>query len=325
MRASGFPLASIFLLLPGLASANPDTVGIDLDPRIYGGTPVESCGWPSTVSMQGSCTGTLVHPQVVVYAAHCGSGYGSIRFGETIQGGPGFSAPVEFCRTNPAFNGNNLGEGVDFAFCKLAQPVTGVEIVPILMGCETSILVPGEQVTVVGYGNADNGPYGIKREVTTQINSVANEAYVGGNGVGACNGDSGGPVFIKLRQDIGGDDLLGPRRLPQRRPLRHDAQGGRVDRRRVRRRHHAVPRRRRHLEPEHRLSLFPQRADEGARELAGLRARSGRRLLGHLRSAGGWPRRPPADRRADRARERDHVHVRGWNRADHHRRQRRRR
>ncbi len=160
---------------------------------IYGGTEVAACGWPTTVSMEGSCTATLVHPQVVIFAAHCGGGYNQIWMGEDINN-PTRTLKPEFCRT---FSGNQ--SGTDFAFCKLSEPVLDVPIVPVLMGCETELLQPGQEVTIVGFGNADNGPYGIKREVTTTINNIqGNEAFIGGNGKDSCQGDSGGPVYIKL-------------------------------------------------------------------------------------------------------------------------------
>jgi hypothetical protein len=52
----------------------------------------------------------------------------------------------------------------------------------------------------VGFGTADNGPYGIKREVTTTITSINadNEVRVGGSGKDSCQGDSGGPVYLQL-------------------------------------------------------------------------------------------------------------------------------
>ncbi len=125
------------------------------DPQaIYGGTDVATCGWPTTVSIEGSCTGTLVHPQVVIYAGHCGTGYNSIWLGENINQ-PMRTLKPEFCRT---YGGGQ--SGTDFAFCKLSEPVEDVPIVPILMGCETEILQPGQPVTIVGFGNADTGPYG---------------------------------------------------------------------------------------------------------------------------------------------------------------------
>ncbi len=163
-----------------------------------------SCGWPTTVSMQGSCTGTLVHPQVVIYAAHCGSGYGSVQLGEQIEGGAARNVPTQFCSTYP---GGGPGGGTDWAVCVLAEPQNDVPIVPILMGCETSILTPGREVTIVGFGNANTGPYGIKREVTTTINSISGgEAFIGGGGLDSCQGDSGGPVYVRLPASESGDD-----------------------------------------------------------------------------------------------------------------------
>ncbi len=198
LTSGGF--VSFFLGMAGVASAE-GAFSLDLPPQgIYGGTDVGTCGWPTTVELEGACTGTLVHPQVVIYAQHCGTGYNNIFFGENINGGAGRTVKTEFCKTYP---GGGPGTGMDFAFCKLAEPVTDVPIVPILMGCETSVLQPGQEVTIVGFGNADNGPYGVKREVTTTINSINNgEAFIGGNGKDSCQGDSGGPVFVKLSKSL---------------------------------------------------------------------------------------------------------------------------
>jgi hypothetical protein len=171
---------------------------------VYGGQPVAQCGWPTAVSMEGSCTGTLVHPEVVVYAQHCGSGYGSVRLGDTVNG-TGRSVPTEFCRTYP--NGGP-GSGRDVAVCKLAEPVLDVEIVPPLMGCEVSILQQGREVVIVGFGETDDGMYGIKHEAVAEFGFIDgnDEAFLGGGGVDSCQGDSGGPVYVRLPATDGGDD-----------------------------------------------------------------------------------------------------------------------
>lgn len=170
------------------------------DPQaIYGGTDVAQCGWPTTVSLlsqNGGCTGTLVHPQVVIYAWHCGTSFAQIRFGENEEQ-PMRTVDTEFCKS---FGNGGPGSGQDFAFCKLAAPVDDVPIVPILMGCETELLKQGQPVTIVGFGLTENNTLGIKREVTTTINNIDqnNEASIGGNGKDSCNGDSGGPVYLQV-------------------------------------------------------------------------------------------------------------------------------
>jgi Trypsin len=176
----------------------PDAVPEELpESRVYGGAPVGACGWPTTVSLGGSCSGTLVHPEVVIYAAHCGADYPSVRLGEKISGGSGRTVPTSFCEVYP---GGGPGNGQDFAVCKLAQAVTDVPIVPIAMGCDTDEIIAGKAVTMVGFGEADNGPYGVKRWVNSTVSSIsaAKEVFIGGGGKDTCQGDSGGPVFMQI-------------------------------------------------------------------------------------------------------------------------------
>lgn len=180
------------------ADASPDEdPGLPPTSEIYGGAPVQACGWPSTVSLGGSCTGSLVHPEVVLYAAHCGASYDYVRLGENAYNGAGRWVQTEDCEVYP---GGGPGGGDDFAYCRLAEPVEDVPIVPILMGCETDVLQANQAVTLVGFGNADNGPYGVKREVTTKLKYItqAGEAFIGGGGKDTCQGDSGGPAFVQL-------------------------------------------------------------------------------------------------------------------------------
>ena len=167
------------------------------------GEEVEGCGWPTTVAVKyGSgfslCTGTLIHEEIVIYAAHCGDGDIEIGLGNVSLDPPQL-VTTEYCSVNPEYDGD---EATDFAFCKLAAPITGIPITPPLMGCEgAEYLQPGSDVAIAGFGSDSiDGGFGIKRWAITTLQSVAGkEAVVGGDpDPGPCPGDSGGPAYVQL-------------------------------------------------------------------------------------------------------------------------------
>lgn len=186
---------------PATASAE-ELVGASDPVGIYGGTPVGACAWPTTVFVN-DCTGTLVHPSVVVLAAHCivkGGQVTEALFGEDYNQ-PVRTVAVASCTAHPDWQDVPPGDGAaDIAICELAEPVDDVAIVPILMGCETDALQVGASVTLVGFGDSDDAlGDGPKREVVTQIQQLGTDAaWIGGNGQSSCYGDSGGPAYIQL-------------------------------------------------------------------------------------------------------------------------------
>ncbi len=189
------PIAMLCLALAGLTAPSP------APQPILGGAVVASCGWPTVVSVGGFCSGTLIHPQVVAYAAHCGAEVPWIRFTDEIEAEPRREVVPERCAVHPV---GAFGFGTDFAFCLLPAPITDIAITPPLMGCEVEqMLTIGRTVTLVGFGqNDDPDPdlnYGIKRFVETQIGGFSwDEVFIGDENKGACYGDSGGPAMVQL-------------------------------------------------------------------------------------------------------------------------------
>lgn len=170
------------------------------DPQsVIGGEPSPTCAWPTTVSM-GGCTGTLIHPEVVVYAAHCGPDVSAVWFGEEAFAGEGRAVPTAECHVNPETLDGPFERHKDWAFCRLAEPVLDVPIVPPLMGCETTLLTPGREVTIVGYGLDEDGNSGVKRQGVTELQWIEEDGSVlaGDGEVGSCFGDSGGPIYLEM-------------------------------------------------------------------------------------------------------------------------------
>lgn len=198
-------LALALALVPSLAWAGSDAITSQREPTaIYGGELAAACQWPTTVGLYGAqsqCTGALVHPEIVVTAAHCleGGALTTVTLGEDIYA-PRYELDIAQCTKHPNYE-LEYPDYADFMFCRLSSPLLGVPTVPIIMGCEADELESGAPAVLAGYGLADDGgPEGRKRFVTTQIDRLQDSRvfFVGGTGNGTCNGDSGGPAFFQV-------------------------------------------------------------------------------------------------------------------------------
>ena len=215
----------MFLLLPlvvgvGMTTPEPDPV------HIFGGAEVETCGWQSVVVLRGNgylCSGNLIHPEIITTAAHCIEVMDpetEVEFGDTANTAQELAA-VDYCMMNPDFVSN--GDGTiplsevqqDYAFCKLAEPVTNVVPVPPIFGCEIDQVEVGAEIVRVGFGRGSvNNSQFFKREVQipiqeipyTDSNGWPSHIREGGGGQGTCPGDSGGPSFIRIPSQGGGPD-----------------------------------------------------------------------------------------------------------------------
>jgi hypothetical protein len=182
------------------------SIGVPTDPsRIAGSNVADDCQFPGVVALRAgsiSCTGTVVHPRVMVTAAHClAEGVPDrIRFGESYSSWER-RIDVLYCGVDPDY-AQTESTADDVGYCVFADPVD-IAPIPLLTSCETDALQPGTVAVIAGYGVAEEEDsfYGRKRYAFTTIASELRSdgtIRVGDEGASGCIGDSGGPALMQL-------------------------------------------------------------------------------------------------------------------------------
>lgn len=160
------------------------TIGARSD-ELRGATPSDF--WTNVVRIDATCSGFLLHPYLVAYAAHCGEA--------NVVSSQRDEVLVRSCSVSPDWS----AWGVDLAICKLERPLVGTTVVPPATGCELEHLTAGSSVALVGYGPATrDGVYGRLHATTGIVESADVEIRVSGEQFGACDGDSGGPAILSV-------------------------------------------------------------------------------------------------------------------------------
>lgn len=159
---------------------------------VNGGNAGE-CDWPTVVAVvdeTSTCTGTLIHPEIVVFGADCSPGEKSIVWGENVQ-----APQKEQTAASCYFYGSESSFG-SWGFCHLASPILQLPITPLIYGCEQAALEFEREVRVVGFSEL-----GTKRWTQRKIIGVGNNGVVsvGGNGLESiCSQEPKGPMFVQF-------------------------------------------------------------------------------------------------------------------------------
>lgn len=191
----------------------------DTSARIAFGSPASSREFPSYVLLYatngGSCGGTLVRPNAVLTAAHCGSSAQYASIGNIRLSGSGVSSAVtvevEYFVPHPDYDPRNLEN--DIAIAILSEDVSG--ITPVELSTR-SIPRLNSKVTAIGMGDThtQRQPTSLQKAVMmlrtgrdchfdpSDPRVLCMRAARMGSGKyrEVCPGDSGGPVFYRGKQ-----------------------------------------------------------------------------------------------------------------------------
>lgn len=175
---------------------------------VGGGTPQADGVARAVVTIVGSrgnsCTGTLIAPTIVLTGAHCVPPGADYKIVDRSGGAPQL-LNVRTIAIHPGYKAQVHRAGADVALLQLEIPLKGKSTVPvgapnIPIQVGSRFVIAGTGVTVRGDGRSGGATRVAGLVVTGQpgtlqirlVDPVTNGVR---DGIGACTGDSGGPVF----------------------------------------------------------------------------------------------------------------------------------
>jgi trypsin len=192
---------------------------------VVGGSDAANGEFPSVTEVVIAkgflCTGTLIAPDTVLSAGHCGSITGGAGVASPAayppqlidvyigsnKPGQGERVPVQRVTTHPDYF---LGAGYDIVLLKLSRASTKTPT-PVSGSAEEALWAPTTMETIAGFGATEEGgdlPDTLqKAQVPVTTDAYCADAYDSfeaisqicagypEGGVDTCQGDSGGPMF----------------------------------------------------------------------------------------------------------------------------------